>query len=515
MFSEYPQLYKQIFENANDAIILLKEGRFVECNNKTLELFGCERSQILEKSPQEFSPHYQPNGRPSSDLAQEKIQLALEGIPQRFEWIHLRLDGTEFVAEVSLKAMILHGESILHAIVRDRTEQRKMEDALEVSEKRWRSLVENLPDSVLLIDENMKILNLNHSAFGKPGDTQFNQGECLLEMVAMEYQSLARNAIEQAFQLGEMTLFLTQLQDEEKAFHEYEARVCPLEDENNKRTAIIIVSDVTERRRNERELQHHREDLENLVRERTLQLKLSEQHHKQAREEAERANKTKSEFISKMSHELRTPLNAILGFSQVLQLEYITSDQKQMVDEILQAGNHLLSLIEDILDLSRLEAGKLLVEIKPVSLLHNIKRALQYVYGMADRYQVTVVNNCDVDAMVMADSTRLNQILINLFSNAIKYNRKGGDVVVDVNRKAPGCIRVNVTDTGIGISNDKLEKLFTPFERLGVDKTRIEGLGIGLAYSKELAELMNMEIGVISTKGEGSTFWIDIPVSPA
>jgi signal transduction histidine kinase len=226
-----------------------------------------------------------------------------------------------------------------------------------------------------------------------------------------------------------------------------------------------------------------------------------------ARDEAERANRAKSEFLSRMSHELRTPLNAILGFGQLLALEIKAGVQSDNVQEILLAGRHLLELINEVLDLARIEAGKFTVSLEPVSLAAIVQECLNLAQPLAEARGIRLILSDTCGGNVQADRTRLKQVLLNLLSNAVKYNREQG--TVSIGCVADGdAIQVRISDTGAGLDRAQQSRLFVAFERLEADKSAIDGTGIGLALSKRLMHLMQGEIGVESTPGMGSTFWI-------
>jgi len=229
--------------------------------------------------------------------------------------------------------------------------------------------------------------------------------------------------------------------------------------------------------------------------------------------EAEAANRAKNEFLSRMSHELRTPLNAIIGFAQLLEYGALDPDQRESVMQIGKAGRNLLLLVNQVLDIASIEAGRLTLSVEPVLAVDAIKSPMALVQPIADQFEVALAVRPSPhwQECVLADQQRLQQILLNLLSNAVKFNRLGGQVTVHCSPAASGRIRLEVQDTGIGIPKQKMPLLFRPFERLDAGDTGIEGAGIGLALSRRLAEVMGGELGVESETGRGSTFWVELP----
>jgi PAS domain S-box-containing protein len=291
-----------------------------------------------------------------------------------------------------------------------------------------------------------------------------------------------------------------------------------------------------ERERNfaKENIKDHNENLELKIQQRTEQLaetninllkeiedrKRAEDEIMKARKESERANMAKSEFLSRMSHELRTPMNSILGFAQLLEMGELNPGQKKGVRHIMRSGKHLLDLINEVLDISRIEAGQLSLSLEPIQIIGVINEMTDLVSGQANEREIKIELIASENNMIFlrSDKQRLKQILLNLINNAIKYNRPGGSIfletlVMQKNEAGVTPVRILVRDTGLGIAEEDLPKLFNPFERIGSEKSKTEGTGLGLSVVKKLTEAMGGKVGVESVLGEGSTFWVEFPMS--
>jgi PAS domain S-box-containing protein len=264
----------------------------------------------------------------------------------------------------------------------------------------------------------------------------------------------------------------------------------------------VILRDVAIRKQHEAALLQ----LDQILRDKSIELE-------NAKAIAEKANLAKSDFLSSMSHELRTPLNAILGFAQIIDsgIPAPTPSQKRSIDHIMQGGWYLLELINEILDLALVESGKLSLSMEAVFLTEVMQECEAMIEPQAKKHGVTIVFPTAIfPYCVLADRTRMKQVIINLLSNAVKYNKMGGRVIVKCTEQSPDTIRIAIEDTGDGLSAEKIAQLFQPFNRLGQEYQAEEGTGIGLVMTKRLIELMGGEIGLESTVGKGSVFWVDI-----
>jgi PAS domain S-box-containing protein len=381
---ESERRYKLLFDSANDAIFLMRDSLFVDCNLKTLEIFGCSREQIIGETPYRFSPPLQADGRDSKEKALELIASVLAGIPQVFEWMHVRADGSPFDAEVSLNRVELSSGMYIQAIVRD----------------------------------------------------------------------------------------------------------------------------ITERKRAEDELRQHRAHLEEMVEARTSELS-------SANKKLKELDRLKSMFIASMSHELRTPLNSIIGFTgmtlQGMSGE-LNDEQKDNLTRAYFSARHLLNLISDVIDISKVEAGRVEAYTEAFPLREIIDEAVATIEPQMKDRGLTLEVAVPPDTTLYTDKKRLLQCLINFLGNAVKYTEHGGITVAS--RVTDEQVVLSVGDTGIGIAENDIPRLFEPFERLDTHlRVRAGGTGLGLYLTKKLAtDVLHGAVSVTSLEGRGSTFTLSIPM---
>jgi PAS domain S-box-containing protein len=416
-------------------------------------------------------------------------------VPKPWEPAHLKvtvLKAATYAKEVTQR------KKAAEIVAEQQEALARSEAAYRRQTKILRSVLDNMGDGVLVSDEFGKMVLLNPAAeqmvgpgakeipraqwselFGiyRPGTASYYPADQLPLARAMRGENA--DGIE---------LYVRNSQKPEGMFASVSVR--PLKDDRGKiNGGVAVIRDVT---------------LE----------KSSETMLRQAKEEAERANRAKSEFLSRMSHELRTPLNSILGFAQLLSLADLGGHHEDNVQQILKGGYHLLELINEVLDLARIEAGRLSMSLEPVRIRDSVKEAFDLVRPIASLQNITLSADFSSygDRHIQADRQRLKQVLLNFLSNAIKFNRSNGLVVLRCDEVQNGRLRVEVMDTGAGIDEDGLRKIFVPFERLGADRNAVGGTGLGLALSKRMIEAMDGTIGAESTVGVGSRFYIELPL---
>jgi PAS domain S-box-containing protein len=486
--------YRQILDTAPDAMVVVDDkGRIIFVNAQTEKMFGYAREDLVQEPlelliPERFRhSHAQHVGRFFSRPEARSMGSGLELFGRR-------ADGSELAIEVSLSPVGSDAGFLVSAAIRDITERKRLEAAAKLNAERLASAVETIQDAFALFDDQDRLVLCNSVYRRLIGDALPGP------LVGKRYVELLDAWIKSIWFADEQSM---------EKFRS---------DRMSRRRDLTATFDV--RLKDGRSLRViDRKTAEGGNVKTIWDLTDDEQRAEElrvARAAAEAGSAAKSEFLSSMSHELRTPMNAILGFAQLLQRdrkEPLSARHQERVGQILKGGEHLLRLIDDILDLSRIEAGGVSISMEPVGLADVLDEARRILEPLAVRSQIGLGIAPFSDALVVsADRTRFVQILMNLGSNAIKYNRPGGTVSFIVSEPSASVVRVTVRDTGIGIPAEKQDKLFQPFQRAGQETGPIEGTGIGLVITKKLAELMHGDIGFESTPGEGSAFWVELPV---
>ena len=372
---------------------------------------------------------------------------------------------------------------------------------LRGSDERLRALTRESTAFIYELDAQGRIIFANRTY---PGLTRAQvEGSMLVDWFSSDQRPSIGQAVTAAFATALPQRLEYSIPNSSGEPHAYVASMMPIVRDGVVASAVLTSLDISDQKAAELEIRELNVSLEARVRERTAQLQ-------QAMERAEGASRAKSEFLSHMSHELRTPMNAILGFAQIIEMSEPSPRQLKWAGEIRRAGDHLLQMIEELLDLARIEVGKMVIKIEALDLLPLIDECVGIVQPLTAARGLEVTHDCPaIEAWVLADRLRLRQVLVNLLSNAVKYNREHGAIHIRCERRGDR-MRLSVADRGAGLGPEQMTRLFLPFERLGAELGDIEGTGIGLSLSKQLAELMGATLGADSVVGDGSVFWVDL-----
>ncbi|PYK31417.1 MAG: hypothetical protein DME57_03815 [Verrucomicrobia bacterium] len=476
------QNFRQIFQEApiGMAVVGLDE-KFLQANAKLCQMVDYSEDELRTRTPLDITH------KDDVDLSRRVATGMLDGLHSRIEKRYLRKDGN-FVWAARTGCVIRdeNGDPRHFLImIEDISKRKRAEEAVRDSEERYRLLFETNPYPVWVYDpETLAFLAVNQAAIDRYG---FSREE-FLSMTIKDIRP-AHDVATLLDDVSESSSETTRWRHRKKNGAEIDVEITARSISFNGRDArLVLVNDVTARLRSEKALE-------------------------QARDEADRANKAKSEFLSRMSHELRTPLNAILGFGQLLERQNPTPTQRVRVKHVINAGRHLLGLINEVLDISRIEVGRMQLSLEAVCVAEAIEETLDLMRPLAHERRIKLVADVDLDATVhvMADRQRFKQVLLNLLTNAVKYTPVGGSVTVSYHQNGDDKLRIRVADTGPGIAKEKVARLFTPFDRLGAEMSGVEGTGLGLALSQRLMQAMQGAIGVEDTANNGSTFWVELP----
>jgi len=626
------QKFRSLFDASDDAMILIADGCFIDCNESTLNMLGYKsKKDFCGKHPTDISPCKQPDGSESKILAHQRITEAVQHGSSRFEWTHQRADGTCFPTEVVLNSLEIGGRQGFLGVVRDITERKDTEEQLQASETKLRAITESALDAVIMIDSKGKAVYWNPAAEqvfgysaeeiigssihavlapkhyrekaskGFSGFVKSGEGNAVGNLVELE--AIRKDGVEIPIELSLSPVLMNgqwwavavvrDITERKKALREIEqseqalttifeslpvgavivgkdkkirkankaalslmgsssvdgllgkicytklcgrkARKCPIWDlgrtcettesvlltGTGQETPVIrtvlpitlagegvsleVFVDISSQKQTEMELRSTADALE-----------AANQALEEFNEVAETANRAKSEFLANMSHEIRTPMTAILGYSDVLLGEIERDSDRSAVHTIKRNGEYLLELINDILDLSKIEAGKLDVDrisCSPIQVVSEVA-SLMRVRAEAKNLPLEIEYAGPIPESIHCDPVRLRQILVNLMGNAIKFTETGCvRLLTRFIQRSDGLswLQFDVIDTGIGMTQEQIRKLFKPFMQADSTTSRkFGGTGLGLSISKRLAKLLGGDISVSSTLGKGSTFSVTI-----
>ena len=501
--------YKKILDTITDVVFIVStSGKILFTNSQAKTVLGYKPKNIQGKNFVKFIP----KNEIIKYLRRLKEVFINRQIPL-FESYILHADGRQIPIEISAKVMEYQGGLAAIGTIHDISNRKKAQQALIESEKNFRLLFENAPFGIYTASPEGKILEINNEALriiGSPSAEASKKINILTfpPLIENGYASAFRESIRKEVKVNFERLYVSMWG--KKAI--ISSQIIPLKDELGKIVKIYtVMQDISARKQAEQKLKEQNEEYAKLVYEYQSQnKKLIETKLK-----ADEANRLKSEFLTNMSHEIRTPMNAIIGFSEVLQMQLKDEKYLSYVDKIMSSGNNLLGLINDILDLSKIEAKQ--IEIKPEKI--NIRKIFDEVSlifsGISKQKQIPILININkkIPKYIYTDAFRLKQILMNLVSNALKFTEKG-EVMISAKAKLSKNhdnidFIIEVSDTGIGIPDDEFQTIFQSFSRIAQEDDRLYGgTGLGLAITRQLVELMNGTISVKSKIEAGSTFTI-------
>ena len=512
-------LQSAIFNSANFSSIATDAKGVIQIFNVGAErMLGYTAADVMNKiTPADISDPQEVIARAkalSVELAtpitpgfEALVFKASRGIEDIYELTYIRKDGTRFPAIVSVTALRDDQGGIIGYLLigTDNTARKqveadktKLDQRLRDQQFSTRSHIESNIDALMTTDPSGIITDVNKQMEALTGCTRD-------ELIGAPFKDYftdpdrAEAAIKLVLTERKVTNYelTARARDGKETVVSYNAAI--LYDRDRRLQGVFAAArDVTELKRFEHTLQQKNAELQS------------------TKSAAEKANLAKSDFLSSMSHELRSPLNAILGFAQLMETAspLPSVSQKDSIDQILKAGWHLLTLINEILDLARIESGKLSLSLEPTALSEVLSECEAMIDPQAKKVGIVLAfPHSEIPYFVLADRTRLKQVIINLLSNAIKYNQAQGTVMVDCSETMPGRIRVSVKDSGAGLTPEEVAQLFQPFNRLGQEGGGQEGTGIGLVVAKQLIELMGGMIGAKSAVGAGSEFWFELKAS--
>lgn len=501
--------FRTLFEMSPDPACIIDGHHFVECNQATVIILGYKNKEgFLNSHPSELSPSHQPDGEESFTKAERMMNIAHKSGIHRFEWVHRRADGSTFFAEVTLSAITLQEQPVIYCTWRDITDRKKAEDDLKAykenledlvntrtielraNQQRLETIIENLPIVFFIKDTEGRHLLVNRCYEEASG---VNKDQVIGKKDHDIFPAELADAIvqrDQSVLAGKTAVtFEEHVSYADGTMHDFLTTRVPLLDEQGEAYAVFgLALDITQSKKLQQELL-------------------------QAKEEAEHLASVKSDFLSNMSHEIRTPLSAVLGLSRMGQQADSLHKALKLFTKISGSGEYLLQIVNDILDFSRIEAGKLVLENQPIQLTSTVKDIVSLIEQEADDkgLKISIQLAPGLPGWVKGDALRLRQVLLNILSNAVKFTEHG-EVRLEVSAQQDA-LQFRISDTGIGMTEDQLAQLFKPFEQADSSTTRrFGGAGLGLSISYSLVTMMAGDIQVTSTPGEGSEFLLILPL---
>jgi PAS domain S-box-containing protein len=485
---ENEQKYRRLFQAANDAIVIFNNETFWECNNKTLELFRCGKDDFIDKPPYMFSPAMQPGEIPSLELALEKIDLALKGIEQRFEWVHERKDGTLFFAETSLNKLNIKNKDFVQAIIRDITDWKKAEESLKESEEIFRNLFDNSTVGIYRSTPDGKFIKANKAFLDLLGYSSFDELVKADKKIDILYADK-----------NERKKFKEVMEKKGKVYG-FESRLTRKDGE------IVLTKDsvITVKDNNGNTI-FYDGTIEDITKQ-----KKAEQAIINAKEKAEQSEKLKTEFLQQMSHEIRTPINVILNLMQLIKEDMEVEHDSELCENfsiIDSASKRIMRTIDLILNMSMLQSNSYTTSEKIVDIYNEVLVRIYNEFrkiAQEKKIRLTLSNRLN-NKVIPIDEYSVTQIFYNIVDNAIKYTNEGRIEIIAENDDQNNTV-IYVNDTGIGIDKNYLEKIFDPFSQEESGYTRrYDGTGLGLALVKKYCELNNAEIEINSKKSKGTS----------
>ncbi len=488
--------HRILFESSRDAIMTLAppSWKFTSGNPATVEMFATEdETEFVSLGPWELSPEFQPDGRPSDEKAREMIETAMKEGTNFFEWQHKRLHGQEFPTTVLLTRVELGDQVFLQATVRDISEQKQAEEKL-------RAISDSALDAIIMMDPDGNVARWNPAAektFGYSSKEIMGRNVHAV-LTPPEYREQAAQGLTGFAKSGKGSVIgkTLELEAQRKDGSRFpiEMSMSPVNLED-RWWAVAIVRDITEKKQAERKLHD-------------------------AKNRAEAATQAKSCFLANMSHEIRTPMTAILGFTDILLDDLKEPTDIECAQIVKRNGEHLLQIINDILDISKIEAGKVEMELIRWSPRQIVTEVVSLLHVRTDAKGLTLTDEYlgPLPETITTDPARLCQILVNLVGNAIKFTETGGVRIVtrmlDDGEGGPK-LRFDVIDTGIGIPEEQIETLFEPFTQAdGSNARKFGGTGLGLTISRRLARMLGGDVTAKSRPGKGSTFSLTVATGP-